>query len=269
LDACGYPSPNTTGVPAGTTLTPIAQASLPAGASWSSQNQELDVSGNNITLTNLNIQGAVHITGVNDQINDSFIGGNGNPEVLVYNGASNTTMSHDEITAPTSTIGAVNNADGTPFTMDHSYLHNNCTGVLGAGLNLHDNYMITDGNVPGCHVEDIYISPDTDNVDIDHNTLLNPLDQTAAVFLDDHAGGGCGNKGVTINNNILAGGDYPTYGDNGSDCSSGIVITNNRFSRLYFPNGGEFGADAENVAATTWSGNIWDDTLAPVAEEAG
>lgn len=260
LDACGYPSPNTSGVPAGTTLTPIGQAKLPAGASWSSG--ELDITGNNVTISGLDINGNVHITGVGDSIINSYIHGSGDPEVLIYDGASNTVMQHDEVTAPSSTIGAINNASGNPFTLSGSYLHNNCTGTLGVGT-FHDNYMITDANVSSCHVEDGYVPGGTTApTDYEHNTLLNPVGQTASIFLDNHAWGP--NHNVTINNNLMGGGGYVTYGDTSGDGSTNINITNNRFTRLYYPDGGYYGAEQQNNAATTFSGNIWDDTLAAV-----
>lgn len=267
LSACGFPTPSSTGVPAGTTLTPVAQAALPAGATYSSG--ELDITGSNITLSALSIPGGVHINGVNDTIKNSTIAG----EVLVYNGDDNTTLDHDEITAHSSTDGSVNGASGHLVTITNSYLHDNCTGLLGAKLDVENDYIITDSSAcagNGAHVEDLYIASGSNEgpILIQHNTLLNPLDQTAAVFLDDHAGG-CGNSNVTINGNILAGGDYPQYGDNNSDCSTNIKVTNNRFSRLYFPDGGVFGPDAENTAATTFTQNVWDDTGAAAPENAG
>lgn len=273
LDACGYPSPDTTGVPAATTLTPVESAKLPAGASWSGG--ELHITGSNVTISGLNIDGDVRITGPNATLKNSYIHGNGDPEVLLYQNASDTLMQSDEITAPAANIGAVNNANQRPFKISGSYIHDNCTAVLGAG-DMDDNYIITDGNVPGCHVEDIYV-PGFENAQwatnrfgatgpayahIEHNTLLNPLDQTAAVFLDNHAAGP--NANVTEDDNLMGGGGYVTYGDSNGDGSQNIVITNNRFTRLYHSDGGYFGAEVQNDAVTTFSGNIWDDTLKPV-----
>jgi hypothetical protein len=60
----------------------------------------------------------------------------------------------------------------------------------------------------------------------------------------------------------VAGGGYPIYGDTPGDGSKNIVITNNRWSRLYFPKGGYYGACTFNNAVTTFTGNLWDDTLA-------
>lgn len=270
MDACGFPSPDTTGVPAGTTLTPVESAKLPAGATWS--NGELDISGSNVVISGLNIDGNVHITGSHATLEKSYIHGTGDPEVLIYQNATDTLMQNDEVTAPVSTIGAINNANGQPFKLASSYLHDNCTGTLGPG-DFDNNYMITDGNVPGCHVEDGYV-PGNEGATwaaspwgpagpaytrYVHNTLLNPLGQTAAIFLDNHASGP--NHNVTVNDNLMGGGGYVTYGDSNGDGSTNIVITNNRFTRLYYRDGGYYGAEAQNDAATTFTGNIWDDTL--------
>jgi hypothetical protein len=275
LDACGFPSPDTTGVPAGVTLVPVQSATLPAGASWSQANQELTISGSGVTISGLDIDGDVHITGPNATLENSSIHGNSDPEVLLYQNARNTLMKDDDVTAPDAETGAINNASQQPFLITGSDIHDNCTGVLSPG-DMTDNYVITDGIVPGCHVEDVYIPGYEGTIwaaspwgpagpayaRIDHNTLLNPLDQTAAVFLDNHAEGP--NSNVTVNDNLMGGGGYVTYGDFDGDGSSNIVITNNRFTRLYHSDGGYYGAEDQNDAATTFSGNIWDDTLLPV-----
>lgn len=264
IEACGFPSPRTTGISAGTALTPIASAALPPGASWSGN--ELDITGNNVTISGVSItDGAVHITGANDTITNSFISSSATttPTILAYDGAANTVLSHDELEAPDSELGVVNDADQEPLVLEGSYVHNNCTGLLGTNVTATDNYIITDAVVPDCHVEDGYIPGGTTvPTTYEHNTLLNPQGQTAAVFLDNHAYGP--NHNVTINDNLMGGGGYVTYGDTGGDGSSNIVITNNRFTRLYYPDGGFYGAEIQNDDATTFSGNIWDDTLKPV-----
>ena len=274
MDTCGFPSPDTVGVPAGTALTPVASAHLPAGASWSGG--ELDISGNNITIAGLNIDGNIHITGENDTLEDSFVSGTGDPEVLIYDGAINTLIKSDEVEAPNAYTGAINNANGEPAEIIDSYIHDNCTAWLGPG-NITNNYLISDVDVGGdCHNEAIYVPGNNSTTwpaspwgpagpaytDIQHNTLLNPFGQTAAVFLDNHASGP--NHNVTENDNLMAGGGYVTYGDSNGDGSTNIVITNNRFSRLYYSDGGYYGVEDQNNAATTFSGNIWDDTLAAV-----
>jgi hypothetical protein len=120
---------------------------------------------------------------------------------------------------------------------------------------------------------------------INHDTLLNPHDQTADVF----GGNDYGNEtGLTITNNLLTGGGYMVYG--GAIGSAGasttdVTITGNRFARCltpsfsdgygmkckggadangYWPQGGYYGVAAYvDKSVTTWSGNYWDDNLQP------
>jgi hypothetical protein len=105
---------------------------------------------------------------------------------------------------------------------------------------------------------------------LEHNTILNPVAQTAAIsFFNDI--GGIGQ--VTVADNLLAGGGYVMYGGakNGTGNVSGpIVVRDNHIARGnrdengYFPDGGEYGIWAEfNRSATKACGNVWDDDLSP------
>lgn len=89
---------------------------------------------------------------------------------------------------------------------------------------------------------------------VDHDTLLNPHDQTAAVFASVDFGN---QTTLTVTGSILAGGDYVIYGGgsgSGGKVVGPVTITNNRFSRVYEPNGGYYGAAAYlNESVTTWS----------------
>jgi hypothetical protein len=72
---------------------------------------------------------------------------------------------------------------------------------------------------------------------------------------------------VTLENNLMAGGGYMIYGgtDKGGSVPGPWVVKGNRFSRKYYPNGGYYGTAVDfNDAVTTWSKNIWDDTLKTV-----
>jgi hypothetical protein len=273
LDGCGFPSPDTTGVPAGTTLTPVASASLPTGASWNATYNEFDIYGNNVTVSGLSIPGSVKITGNGDTLSDSYIddtknpGNAGNPTVLVYEQTGGTTtLSDDEIDCG-GTAWAINNAGQLPMTLTGSYIHDDEGGVFGANNTIEDNYMIADHN-PAGHIETVYIpggtAPSVPPTLVEHNTILNSTGDTAAVFLDNHAGGATGNYNVTVTDNVMGGGGYVLYGDSNGDTSQNIVVTNNRFTRLYYPDGGGYDAEEQNDAATTFTGNVWDDTLQPV-----
>lgn len=289
---CGYPDPlnGNVGVPAGTTLTPIESASLPSGASWSSGTLEL--SGNNITLSDLKIDGNVRFDGTGDTIQDSVIEtgicpatcSNAEP-VEAFSTASNTQLLHDTIYGGDN--GTVHNASGNPMLINYVYSYGACTGQLGYG-DVWNSYFITDivitnqGGTGLCHAEPGYVpggfntwsanpwggtcpgscgASNQSYTNYQHDVMLNPQDQTAAVFLDNHAFGETGNNNVTVASSFVAGGDYAIYGDTAGDTSSNIVISSNRWSQMYYSTGGYFGPCSFNSAATTLSGNLWDNTL--------
>jgi hypothetical protein len=80
-----------------------------------------------------------------------------------------------------------------------------------------------------------------------------------------------------VDDNLLNGGGWTEYGGHDLSMTSGtqgqkIRITNNLFMRLpepeaFFANGGYWGAVAHFDSTSpgkVWSGNVWDDTGAPV-----
>jgi hypothetical protein len=97
-----------------------------------------------------------------------------------------------------------------------------------------------------------------------HNTCLQPQNQTATVFASVDFGN---QNTLTITNNLLAGGGWSLYGGgsgNGGNVLGPVTVSGNRFSRLYYPNGGYYGIGAYFILAVTrWTGNIWDDTGLP------
>ena len=122
----------------------------------------------------------------------------------------------------------------------------------------------------GDHVEAYLNGGEGSPTILDHNTILNPVAQTAAISLFNDFGG-IGR--VDVVDNLLAGGGYVMYGGakNGTGNVTGpILIKGNRIARGkqdshgYYSNGGEIGIWAEfNKAATQACGNYWDDTLKP------
>jgi hypothetical protein len=159
----------------------------------------------------------------------------------------------------------------------------NCTTCWAGPGTLQDSYAITDAVIAGSHYEPIYYGGGGGPLVVQHDTLLNPNDQTAEVFGGNDYGD---QTGLTITNNLLAGGGYMIYG--GAYGSMGastrnVTITGNRLARCltsprsdgygtvcsgghdshgYWPNGGYYGVAAYvNNAVTTWSGNYWDDNL--------
>jgi hypothetical protein len=139
-----------------------------------------------------------------------------------------------------------------------------------------DSYAMAGLYISNDHIEDIYEFAG-EALDVDHDTLLNPVPQTATVFVDGKSGDA---SNVTINNSLLAGGGYTLYAaaNGGTGRAS---ITNNHFARClttavqgsggtwncksgadshgYYPKDGSFGYATSNPPSLTWSGNVWDD----------
>jgi hypothetical protein len=260
LDGCGYPSPNTTGVPAGTTLTAVSS-----------------ISCTNKTIDAESTSGSVTI-GSNCTITDSRLTGG---QITVQSGITNVTLSHDEISgpytgSPTSPSCSYSSSSGTTsdvlaegaasaVTLDYDYLH--CAAEpLNGNMIVSNSYIIADecwgpcGSNSTTHNEAIYVAGGgSGGTDIEHNTILNEYAQTAGIFGDDHAYGPIHN--LTIDNNLVAaGGDNGAIatGDSG-DGNTNVKLTNNRLAYVYsssMPTGGS--------SAATWSGNYRDDNLATV-----
>ncbi len=269
LDACGYPSPNTTGVPAGATLTPVAQASLPSGVSWNGV--QLTFTASNVTVSGLLIQGTVRFNGSNDTLQNSKVVAGDDLDLVYLSGTSGNTIKNSTIEGIDATTNAdfcgraIHMAGSVPVTVSGVYITNCADGVVGVSHTT-DSYIMT--NVTYCesacsHDEPIYIpggggtggSPTL----IQHNTLFNTQGQTSAVFGDDHTWGPLTN--VTVTHNILEGGDYALELGGAGDGDSNIVVTNNSFSRIYFARGALYGpVSGPGGTSPTWSGNIWDNT---------
>jgi hypothetical protein len=173
---------------------------------------------------------------------------------------TNLTMSYCTVSAPdTTTANHLHECvDGDvmtgTLTIDHcnfywwaQAVHTAPVTVITASY-IHDPVFVT-----GDHTECVEVNAGT-ALTCTGNTLLNSLDQTAAI-----AGGTAGCT-FDLTGNLLAGGDYALY-FNTSD--SDVIVTGNYFSARYFPKSGFFGvatgAPAWGSNGNVWSGNHWYD----------
>ncbi|MCO8271760.1 hypothetical protein M1L60_14275 [Actinoplanes sp. TRM 88003] len=100
---------------------------------------------------------------------------------------------------------------------------------------------------------------------IRNNTIINTLDQTAALALFQDFGV---QHDALIENNLMAGGGYALYAGAGKlGTSYNIQVINNVFSREVYPKSGQYGPvsywDAQGKG-NVWRGNTWADTGQPV-----
>ena len=179
LDNCGYPSPDTTGVPAGTTLTSVGS-----------------INCSNETLNAVSTTGNVTLGNNCIITNSRLMGG----QITVGSGISGVQLTHDEISGPYTgtptdpTCSNDNSSDvlwegsASGLTMNYDYLHCAAEPFNGNGV-VKNSYIIADecwgpcGSSSTTHNEALYIpGGGSGGTDVDHDTILNPWPQTAGIF---------------------------------------------------------------------------------------
>ncbi len=284
--ACCYPDATNTGVPAGTHLTPSGDvtASTPGMVVDSLDvSGSIEVSANGVTIKNTRITVPAPGCGTATTC--------GNSGIHIDSGVTGTLIQDVEITtAPGATVEhAIRNLGGETTKAVRLYAHGPDALWFGSG-DLEDTYHVCSFAIADDHVENLYNGGGNGTLIVNHCTLLNPISQTSTVFNKNDFGD---ITTTTVTNSLLAGGGYTLYGGaggSGGNVVGPVTITGNRFARCltapmfdkqsggtacsggpdthgYYPYGGYFGTDAYFTdAVTSWSGNFWDDNLAPVSE---
>src|ERR1019366_9504592 len=178
--ACGYPDATNSGVPAGTSLTP-SSGTINAAAS-------------NVTIKDVRITSGDGTLGANWAIN-------------IAQGVSGTQIDYTTILGNDCQAGSlmagVWNASGDQLTMDHDY--GSCLDdILHGSGTLSNSYSFDNANIPSDHYEPVAYDGGAGAITVNHDTLLNPHDQTAALFVTCYSGPV---TSETIENRLLAGGD--------------------------------------------------------------
>jgi hypothetical protein len=284
--SCGYPDPTNTGVPAGTTLTPSGSISVnKAGTTISG----VDVTGTIQILAN-------NVTIQNSRVTQTSTCGPtsscGNYAIAIAPDLTGIKIAHVETRT---TAGATCEQDirntGASVTIEDAYLHG-CDGNLYAvgPTVLKDSYGVAKIDISTDHIENIYFNETSFSAI--HDTLLNPVNQTAVIF--GNSGGGtdvtnCSNQ-LTVQESLLAGGGYSLYpcAHSSQPGSSTLNVIGNHFARClttatyeaagghhpcsggfdnngFYPNSGSYGIASDYYTGTgTWRGNVWDDNLGKV-----
>lgn len=146
--------------------------------------------------------------------------------------------------------------DGSNLTALRINLYHLTEGVQSnVNVLLQDSYIHDQIYFSGDH-NGGFLSTGGDNIHIKHNTLQNPLNQTAvlALFCDFAPV-----TNVLAEENLLIGAGYSFYAPNCSG-SGNIHVINNKFSREVWPNGGFNGPVAlwnPTRPGDEWTGNTW------------
>jgi hypothetical protein len=265
LAACGYPDAGETDGAHGA-LTPASGAVV------------LDKPGE--VYQNVDLSGSILVSADDVTIHNVRVTADGGDGIKIYSGDPNvavdgTTITDTTVRGASQTSGGaladgVLNASGNTHTIaQRMYIYNSgSTDWNGPGA-VSDSYLSVDTFVSGAHDEAIYEGGGDDGIQATHDTMLNTQPQTAVVDNGSDYGPAAHDA---VRNCILAGGGYVIYGGYGQGYPlpvDGPHIVGNRFVRSpyggFFPKGGSAGVSASiNPSTIDWSGNYWDDNLAPV-----
>ena len=249
MDAMTYPNATNTGVQAGTNLT--------------TYNGQLTLSTPGQVVSGLIITGGVQITASNVTLKDCIIEvpNSANWNVGIAGGLTGVVLQNCEIVgAGTSgTLGSygIYVQGNSQVTINAVNIHDVGQGlVLNDGQVILENSYIHDLNAgSGTHYEDVgyfgAAKSSTFSLNIQNNTLINQHNQTAAVFLQNYFGG---LNNITVNNNLLVGGDYTIYVDGSASSApvSNVSITNNHMGA------GIYGITDFMKSSPVYTGNVND-----------
>ena len=268
---CGYPDATTAGVRDRSKLKRVPQdVTNGAGWTWDARGW-LQVKADGAVVENLEVAGPIEVAGSNVTVRGNVILAQGETWAVGLRHTTDATVSGNTIGAaglvPRLLVGIKDiygDAAGTTVTAND--IAGTSTGVqIGSGV-IKDNYIHDLGMVEGDHVNGIMSNGSSERLVIEHNTVLNQLDQTDAIALFQDFGL---EADRLITRNLLAGGGYTIYGGNGSfGATHDIQIIGNRISRIYFPMGGSYGPIAHfdsQGPANLWTGNFWDEDGSPIA----
>ncbi len=268
-----WPDATNTGVAVGTTFVNVPD-DVTSGPGWVYSGGNLMITSDNTVLDGYQIGATVQVMANGVTIQNckiSFLGGGGDNFGITLQHTTNATVQHCEISGLVPAGGADDNRltagikDTYADSVGAKVLANNiydvsCGVQLVSGL-VQDNYIHDMAYNSTDHVDCVLNGGGGSDMTIRHNTLLNPVEQTAAIAIYNQTFGPPIN--VTVDNNLVAGGGYCIYGGGGgSTPSQNIVIINNKVSTRYFAQGGQYGPAATFNAGdpgNVWSGNVWVD----------
>jgi hypothetical protein len=236
-----WPDAATTGVPAGTTLTPAGDlVVIVPGETVDARDVRgcVVVDADRVTIRRSRIRcgsfyGIRIMPGrVRTVVEDTEIDGLGNPQGVG--------LGFDDYVARRLNVHNIGDGLrlGTNVTIEDSWVHG-----LVHGKGSHNDGLQSDGG--GRYV-------------IRHNRVENRYGQTSAILLSTNT---APISDVVVQDNLLAGGGYSLYaGTDEGGPARALRVTGNRFSREYFPRGGYYGPATSSEGAAVWSGNAWADT---------
>jgi len=224
-----------------------------------------NITGNNTIIDSEELDCTVLINAHNVVIKNSLITSGAAQAITVQNGSVivyNTELAGKN--SPESAIGDKN------FTLLRVDIHG-----FGDGVSANGDVAMTDSYVHDFFKSETSPPPDGTHNDgvqalagshmaFRHNNIDLAFNENSSFMFQTDDGD---ISDVKFENNLVSGGAYSMYmvPSNGHKMTN-IIFINNHFSRKYFTTGGQFGplSIRDDVTFATASGNVWDDTGAPV-----
>jgi hypothetical protein len=241
---CGFPSPLTTGVPAGTQLTEV--------------DQDVTVTTNGAVLDRLDIHGCVFIQANDVVIRNTRITCHGAYGVRTFDSGVDFTGTLIEDTE----LNGDNNPEsftGMAFSnvvavrVDIRGFENGF--FFGANGMIQDSYIHDLKLISTEHPDGVQLDEGSANITLRHNTIVAPITDAAVIM---YPKAGDQNHDILVDDNYLAGGGWTLYCPR--QPTANIRVTNNRFGLATF--GPTSGCRPPNIAA--FSGNVNDLTGRPL-----
>jgi hypothetical protein len=229
---------------------------VPAGIALRTHRGDLDINVAGTVIDGMLVTGSIIVQAPNVTIRNTRIAPSATTYWAVRQLAPNLTIEDSEIAGGGVAQSGVSQ-ESTGLVVARCAVHDVFSGaVLGTRASVKDSsfHDLSIGVSSQGNVSDITVR---------HDSITANAGGDAAVGLYANAGP---LVGVTIQDNLLAGGGYTVYGGAGTG-SHDIRMIGNRFSRSLFPRSGSYGPvtgwDA-HASGNTWTDNVWDDTGTPV-----
>jgi hypothetical protein len=238
-----YPDATNTGVPVGTALTVV--------------NGGMTITTNGTIVDSKDVRGCITVNASNVIIRKSKVSCGG-PSVIWNNGTNLLVEDTEIVCGGTPGTTALTPANYTARRVN-AY---KCENILWADGNatIEDSYIhdpIPYDPTTDPHTDSVQLPGGASNVTIRHNRIYGGY-IGGGNFGNSAITMGGGTSNIIVDNNILAGGGYTLYCNQGGR-SATDSYTNNRFSRIYISTVGGFGpwtdCDDENT-----SGNVYHET---------
>lgn len=263
-----FPNASNTGVPAGTTLTPLTAANAPAGTSWA--NGDLTITADNVVVSGFNITGCVVVQGHNATVQNTLVTAAGCDVVVKvdYNFPNASLLLQDSEVdgkAPNSTT--MLDVGWSNYTLLRDNLHDATDAIAFVNGNdvIQDSYLHTvfDYNQTGTGIHaDVLQVTEGSNDRVIHNTLENHQGSGTSGWMCCTDQGPVSN--VDFEYNLIDASGYGIYGGAIDGLAhnpglSNMVYAHNRFTHEANTKGpAAYTADP----AITWTDNTFTDGVA-------